>query len=166
MDGRQVLGGAGRQGAVEVGERPRGGEGRGALDQVALELAAQVALEAVELVAVDRRQLFAAVLGLLLGPGREAQGAADALHVDADHPRALALAAEGGDRQPRQVAHLVLVAVEDRLADLFAQLIDVEPLAALVALALLADPALDRLGLGGAEEPALEEQLEQPPVLL
>ena len=134
VDRRQVLGRAARQGAVEVGQRAGGGQGRGALDQVALELAAQVALEAVELVAVDRRQLLAAVLGRLLGPGREAERAADPLHVDADHAGALALAAEGGDRQPRQVAHLVLVAVEDRLADLLAQLVDVEPLAALVAL--------------------------------
>ena len=105
-------------------------------------------------------------LGLRLGAGGELQRAADPLHVDADHARALALAAEGGDRQPRQVAHLALVAVDDRLADLLAQLVDVEPLAALVALLGLADPALDRLRLGGAEEPALEEQLEEPPVLL
>ena len=81
-------------------------------------------------------------------------------------PGALALAAEGGDRQPRQVAHLVLVALDDRLADLLAQLVDVEPLAALVALALLADALLDRLRLGGAEEPAVEEQLEEAAVLL
>ena len=100
-------------------------------------------------------------------PGREPERAADPLHVDADHARALALAAEGGDRQPRQVAHLAVVALDDRLADLLAQLVDVEPLAALVALRLLlADPALDRLGLGGAEEAAVEEQLEEPPVLL
>ena len=105
--------------------------------------------------------------GGCLGAGREAERAADPLHVDPDHAGALALAAEGGDRQPRQVAHLVLVALEDRLADLLAQLVDVEPLAALVAqVGLLADALLDRLGLGGAEEPALEEQLEEPAVVL
>ena len=168
MHGGQVLRRAGRQRPVELGQRARGGQGLGALDQVAFELASQVALEAVELVAVDRRQLGGAVarLALRLRPRRELQRAADPLHVDADHARALALAAEGGDRQPRQVAHLALVAVEDRLADLLAQLVDVEPLGALVALLGLADLALDRLRLGGAEEPALEEQLEQPPVLL
>ena len=42
-------------------------------------------------------------LGLRLGA--QAELAADALHVDADHARALALAAERGDRQPREVAH-------------------------------------------------------------
>ena len=56
-------------------------------------------------------------------------------------------------------------ALGDRLADRLAQLVEVEPLAALVA-ALLADPPLQRLGLGGAEEVAVEEQLEDPPVLL
>src|SRR5207344_2263148 len=105
------------------------------------ELAPQVALEAVELIAIDRRQLAGSVGGRL-GARGELQGAADALHVDADYAGALAAAAEGGDRQPRQVAHLAVVAGDYRLADLLAQLVDVEPLAALVALALLADAAL------------------------
>ena len=122
----------------------------------------------VELVAVDRRPLGGAVLGRRLGAGGEAEGAADPLHVDADHAGALALAAEGGDRQPRQVAHLVLVALDDRLADLLAQLVDVEPLAALAGARSPSSPiaALDRLGLGGAEEAAVEEQLEDAAVLL
>ena len=162
----QVLRRAARQRPVEVGERPRRGQGRGALDQVALELAAEVALEAVELVAVDRRHLLGAVLGRRLGPGGEPEGAPDPLHVDADDAGALALAAEGGDREPGQVAHLALVSLEDRLAHLLAQLVDVEPLAALLAPALLADAALDRLGLGDAEEPAVEEQLEEAAILL
>jgi len=74
--------------------------------------------------------------------------------------------AEGGDRKPRQVAHLAVVPLDDRLANLLFQLVQVEPLAPLVAAALLADAALYRLGLGGAEEPALEEQLEEPAILL
>ena len=105
-----------------------------------------------------------------LGAGREAEGAADPLHVDPDHSGALALAAEGGDRQAGQVAHRVLSSCFDRLADLLAQLVDVESLGSLAArpdlVSRLADPPLDRLGLGGAEEPAVEEQLEDAAVLL
>src|SRR5262249_1054923 len=97
-----------------------------------------------------------AVLGRRLLPGREPQRPANALHVDADHPRSLALAPEGRDRQPRKVAHLAVVALDDRLAHLLAQLVQVEAIAALVAPVALFDPALDRLGLGRAEEPALE----------
>ena len=167
VHGGEVLGRAGRQGPVQLGQRPRGGQGLGALDQVAFELAPQVALEAVELLAVDRRQLGGAVLGRRLGPGRELQGAADPLHVDADHARALALAAEGGDRQPRQVAHLALVARRrspggSARAARRCRAARRPRGAAPCSL----DPALDRLRLGGAEEPALEEQLEEPPVLL
>ena len=55
------------------------------------------------------------------------------------------------DREPGEVAHLAVVALGDRLADRLAQLVEVEPVAALEAL-VLADPALERLGLGGAEE--------------
>ena len=46
VDGGQVLGRVGRQGAVELGQGAGGGQGLGALDQVAFELAPQVALEA------------------------------------------------------------------------------------------------------------------------
>ena len=138
MYGGEVLGRAGRQGAVELGQGAGGGQGLGALDQVAFELAAQVALEPGQLGAVDRRQLLAVLARRLLAGG-EAERAADPLHVDPDHARALA-AAEGGDRQPRQVAQPVLVAGRHRLADLLAQLVDVDPLA-LAALAL-ARPSL------------------------
>src|SRR5262249_1146028 len=62
--------------------------------------------------------------------------------------------------------HLAVVALDDRLANLLAQLVEVEALAAVVAPPLLADPAGDRLGLRGAEEPALEQQLEEAAVLL
>ena len=89
MDGGEVLGRAGRQGAVELGQRARGGQRLGALDQVAFELAPQVALEAGQLVAVDRRPLLA-VLARRLGAGGEPERAADPLHVDADHAGALA----------------------------------------------------------------------------
>ena len=108
VDGGEVLGRAGRQGAVELGQRARGRQRLGPLDQVAFEFAAQVALEAGQLVAVERRPLLAA-LGRRLGAGAEPEAAADPLHVDADHAGAL-LAAEGGDRQPCQVAQRVLVA--------------------------------------------------------
>ena len=169
VDRGQVLGRAGRQGAVELGQGAGGRQGFGALDQVAFELAAQVALEPAQLGAVDRRPLLA-VLARRLRPGGQPEGAADPLHVDADHARALA-AAEGGDRQPRQVPHPVLVAFGDRFADLLAELFEVDPLAFAAAalagpLAVLADPALDRLGLGGAEEVAVEEQLEDAAVVL
>src|SRR5262249_37026517 len=97
---------------------------------------------------------------------REPQRAPDPLHVDPDHPGALALAPEGGDRQPGQVAHLAVVALDDRLAHLLAQLVEVDLLAALVAALALLDAARDGLRLGGGEEPALEEQLEDAAVLL
>ena len=57
------------------------------------------------------------------------------------------------------------LAVGDRLAYRLAQLVEREPVAAVVA-ALLSDPALQRFGFGGAKEVALEDQLEDPPVLL
>ena len=46
VDRREVLGRAGGERAVELVQRALGRQGRGALDQVALELAAQVLLEA------------------------------------------------------------------------------------------------------------------------
>ena len=167
MDGGQVLGRAGRQRPVELGQRAGGGQGLGALDQVALELAPQVALEAVELVAVDRRPLLAAVLGRRLRcrrRGRACGGSAARRRRPRPSPR------PGGRRRRSPAAPgraSRLVAVDDRLADLLAQLVDVEPLAALVApRPPRSMPALDRLGLGGAEEVAVEEQLEDAAVLL
>ena len=66
VHGGEVLRRAGRQRPVELGQRARGRQRLGALDQAALELAPQVALEAVELLAVDRRLAPVAVLGLRL----------------------------------------------------------------------------------------------------
>ena len=107
VDAGQVLGGAGRQGPVELGQRPGGRQLAGALDRRPLQLAAQVLLELAHLVGVER--------GLLLALGAaaarlQAEAAPDPLHVDADHAGALAAAAEGGDREPGQVAHLAVVA--------------------------------------------------------
>ena len=127
VHGRQVLGGAGRKRAVELGERAGRRELLGALDQRPLELASQMALETVDSLAVDRRAVGVLLAGRLrLEPER----AADALDVDADHARALAPAAERGDREPGEIAHLALAALGDRLADRVAELVRVEPLAA------------------------------------
>ena len=104
-----------------------------------------MALEAVDSLAVDRRPvgiLFARRLRL------EPECAADPLDVDADHARALAPAAERGDREPGEVAHLALVALGDRLADGVAELVRVEALAALVAV-VLAEHAVDGRGPAG-----------------
>ncbi len=175
MDGGEVLGRGGGEGAVELGQRARGGQRLGPLDQVAFEFAPQVALEAGQLVAVERRPLLAGVGPRRLGAGAEPEAAADPLDVDADHAGAL-LAAEGGDRQAGEVAQRVLVALLHRVADQLAQLLAVEAvgevaarLGALVDLVVggsLGDPLLDRGRLGGAEEVAVEEQLEGAPVVL
>ena len=137
VDRGEVLGRARRQRPVELGERARRRQLLGALDQRPLQLAAQVALEAADLLAVERRP--SSVLRRRAA-GLQAERAADPLHVDADHARALALAPEGGDRQPGEVAHLAVVALGDRLADRLAQLVEVEPVAALVALGPRAMP--------------------------
>src|SRR5215208_2758317 len=161
MDGGQILGRAGGEGAVELGQRARRGKLLGALDQRALELAAEVALEAIDLPPVELHlaRLRAAALGL------QAQRAADALHVHADHTRALASAPEGGDRQASHVAHLPVAAVRDRLPHGLAKLVEVEAVAPVIA-PVLADSLLERLGLGRPEEEAIEEKLENPAVLL
>ena len=155
MDGGEVLGRAGWERAIELGQRARGRQLLGPLDQRPLELAPQVALEAVDALAVDRRPL-----GLLRrAPRLQAQRAADPLDVDADHAGALAAAAEGGDREPGEVSHLALAALRDRLADRLSKLVGVESLATLEPVAL-AQLAVDRLGLGGAEEVAVEDEVE------
>ena len=161
VDRGQVLRRAGRQRPVELRQRPRGRQLAGSLDRGPLELAAQVLLEAAHLVGVERRQLLA--LGTPAAR-LQSEAPADPLYVDPDHAGALATPPEGGDREPGQVAHLAVGSRGDRLADRLAQLLQVEPLGALVA--LLLDPLLERLRLGGAEEVALEQQLEDPPVLL
>ena len=167
MDGGEVLGRAGRQRPVELGQRARGGQGLGALDQVALELAAQVALEAVELVAVDRRQLLAAVLGRRLGArrrGRGCGGSAARRRRPRPSPRPggrrrRSPAAPGRASRPRRRRRSPRGSARAARRCRAAR----RPRG---AARLLADPALDRLGLGGAEEPALEEQLEEAAVLL
>jgi hypothetical protein len=73
---------------------------------------------------------------------------------------------EGHHRQTRQVAHLPVVAGRDRLPDGLAQLVQVDPVAVAALEALLRRAELQGLGLGGPEEVAVEEQLEDPPVLL
>ena len=111
---RQVLERAAGQGAVELAQRLGGRQRLGALDQSALELAPQVALELAQAVLGDGlriRQVPAA------GLAPELQRAPDALDVDADHARALALAAESGDRQSRHVAHLAVGPRAHGLAD-------------------------------------------------
>ena len=167
VDGGEVLQRARRQGAVDLVERAGGGQALGALDLGALELAAQQLLKAPQRVArqalaprVVRRQLG-------LGVGAQAERAADALHVDADDARALALAAEGGDRQPREVAHGAFGAVAERGRYLLAQRVEVG-LAEVVGgdPSLLAHALAHRGGLRGAEEEAIEHELEDPPVLL
>jgi hypothetical protein len=161
VDGGQVLGRARGEGAVELGERPGGRELAGALDRRPLELSAQVALELPDAFGIER------LVGVAVTPATclQAEGAADPLHVNADHPRPLALAPEGGHRQASQVAHLAVVPLGDRAADRLAELFEIDPVARTLE-ALVLDPALQRLGLGGAEEVAVEEQLEDPPVLL
>ena len=57
VDRGEVLGGAGRERAVELVQRPRRRQRLGALDLRALELAAQVGLEAADLVARQRQLL-------------------------------------------------------------------------------------------------------------
>ncbi len=161
VDRGEVLGGAGRQRAVELGERASRGELARALDHPALELAPQVALELLDALAVEGHRLVVALGAAPLG--LEAERAADPLDVDADDARALAAAAECGDREPREVAHLPVLAVADRLADGLAQALEVD--LAVEALGL-GECALERLGLRGAEEVAVEQQLEDPPVLL
>ena len=121
-----------RQRAVELVQRPRRRQRLRALDLRALELAPQQLLEAPDLVARQRRRRRLAVdlAHRPAGLGAQPERAADALDVDAEHARALAAAPEGGDREPREVAHGRLVAVADRLEQLLAQVVEVDLLAA------------------------------------
>ena len=166
VHGGEVLQRPAGQRAVELVERPSRGQRLGALDLRAFELAAQQRLEAAQLLA---REALAARVGLgqvRLRLGAQADRAPDALHVDADDPRALALAPEGGDGQPREVAHRAVVAVAQRGRDLRAQRVEVE-LTRLAGVdpALLADVLAHGGRLGGAKEEALEDELEDPAVL-
>src|SRR5439155_6903154 len=90
--------------------------------------------------------------------------AADSLDIHADHAGALPQAAERGHREAREVAHVAVVAGADRVLDLVPELVEVDPVAALVARLLQA--LLDRLGLDGPEEEPVEDELEHPALLL
>ena len=108
VHGGQVLGRPGGQRAIQLAQRLGRRQRLRALDQRPLQFAPHVPLELAQPLARHRvriRLLGALALAL------QAQRAADALHVHADHPRALALAAEGGDRQPGEVAQLAVGAV-------------------------------------------------------
>src|SRR3954463_3104078 len=118
-----------------------------------------MALELAQPVLRDRVRvgLAAGVRALSL----QLERAADALHVDADHAGALALPPERGDCEPRGVAHLAVGPLANDLPDPLAQLLHVQPVAALVA--LVGQPALDGLLLDRAEEEAVEHEVEDAP---
>ena len=149
------------QRAVELAQRLGGRQRLRALDHLALELAAHVLLELLE--AVARHGVRIGLVGAR-ALALQAERAADALHVHADHAGALALAAEGGDGEPGEVAHLAVRAGADRLADALAQRVEVDALAALEA--LLVELLLHRLALDDPEEEAVEQHVEHVPVLL
>ena len=140
VHGGQVLDRAGGKRAVELGQRPLRRQRGGPLDQPALELAAQVLLEAPQLLARDALAAGIVVGEVGLGLGAQAERAADPLDVDAEHARALA-AAERGDRQPGQVAHRGVRAVPERRGDLLAQRVEVD----LAVLALAALPGVSEI---------------------
>ena len=170
VDGGEVLRRAGRERAIELVQRPRRRERLGALDLRALELAPQVRLEAADLLA-RQRQLLRRSLALdqPAGLGLQPQRAPDPLDVDPEHAGAFAAAAERGDREPREVAQGRLVTVADRLQDLLAQRVEVDPVAAgdavLRGVAAFAHPGLERGALGRAEEVAIEHEVEHAPVV-
>ena len=97
VDGGQVLGRARRQRPVELGERPRGRQLLGALDQRPLELAAQVALEAVDLLAVERRLVS-------LGSAPAAPGGRGCGGSAARRPRSRPSPRRGGRRRRSRAA--------------------------------------------------------------
>ena len=105
VHGGQILDRAARQRAVEVGQRALRRQRLIALDLGALELAPQRLLEAPQLLTRDAVAARVVRRQLRLGLGAQAQRAADALHIDAEHARALALA-ERRDREPREVAQV------------------------------------------------------------
>ena len=125
VDRREVLDRPRRQRPVELGQRALGRQARGPLDQVALELAAELLLEAAQLVAADALAPRIAFGEVRLRLGSQPERTADPLHVDAEHARALALA-ERRDREPRQIAQRRLVAVAQGGRDLLAQRLEVD----------------------------------------
>ena len=166
VHGGEILDRPGRQRAIELGQRALGRQARRALDQAALQLSSEVGLEAAQLLAGDA--VAAGIVGrqVGLGLGAQAQRPADPLDVDAEHPRALA-PAEGGDGQPGEIAELGVGALLQGGGDLLAERVEVELEVGAGALAggALGDVLAARLGLGGAEEEALEHQLEDAAVL-
>ena len=163
VHGGQILDRPARQRAVEVGQRALRRQRLVALDLGALELAPQRLLEAPQLLARDAVAARIVRRQLRLGLGPQAQRPADALDVDAEHAGALALA-ERRDRQSREVAQVGLRALLERLRDLTAQLVEVDLIATHARLRLgHLEPY--RLYLGGAEEEAVEDQVEDATVL-
>ena len=166
VDGGEVLQRAGGQCAVELGERAAGRERLRALDTGGVEFLAQVGLETADLLAGELWLLSALVLHRAPRLASQAQSAADALDVDAEHAGALAAAAEGGDREASEIAHRGVVAVADHLQELLAQVVELDPLAAGDAVAILLPHFVaERAGLGGAEKEALEHEVEDAAVL-
>ena len=101
-----------------------------------------------------------------LGLGSEAERAPDALHVDAEDAGALA-AAERGDRQPGEVPERGVGAVSQRGGDLLAERVEVDVASAARRPCLgLGDAPAGGLGLGGAEEEAVEHELEHSAVVV
>ena len=103
-------------------------------------------------------------VGLGLGP--EAEGASDALNVDAEDARALA-AAEGGDGQAGQVSQRIVRPVSERGRDLLSERVEVDvAVVRSVGARGLGDVLACGLRLGGAEEEAVEHELEHPSVVV
>ena len=106
VHGGEVRERAGGQRAVEVAQRPRGRQGAGALRSGARSSSRRSSASKRRSARAGQAVAARVLLGeLRLGLGAQAERAADALHVDADHARARRRGAERGDRQPREVAH-------------------------------------------------------------
>ena len=118
---RQVLGRVGRQRAVELAQRARRRQRLGALDQLRARARGARAARTPGGRRAARRPGPAARRRRLLALALEPERAPDALDVHADHAGALALAAEGRDREPGEVAHLAVGAGADGVADAVAQ---------------------------------------------
>src|SRR4051812_14671088 len=133
-------------------------------------------LEAPDLVARERRRGRGVGVARRRPAGLRAQAerAADALDVDPEHARALAAAPERGDREAGEIAHGGLVPVADGLDQLLAEVVVVDllptgdavlVLAARGGRALLAHALAHGGLLRGAEEEALEDEVEDAAVL-
>ena len=163
MDSREVLDRTRRQRSIELGQRWFRRQGRCARDRVALELAAQVALESPELLSWQTPVDGIVGRQVRLGLRPQPQRPADPLYVDPDDARPFAR--ERRDRELGQVAHSSVRTVGQRLRDLLAQRIYVDAIGFAVLSAPAAVLQARRLGLGCPEEEALKDELENPPVL-